>query len=200
MTTYEEEDNSPESWRAWLPDIMEQLHLGTYDSSAHSIAMAAISRVKSEADLKALVKEALGRARTLGFVGERKPEDLVPVGAMAYATDFHGQVTGEEVPKVQSTWNGRGIVRIEGKSFLKSHIEGKVFRIKNSGQASWFMEGILVTVTSCGTKNVKVRFATDPTLKHPSSFKLGQYWESQKRNSDWHLVVPYEWIVSGFQV
>lgn len=203
--TDEYDDDSPEAWQAWFPDIKAQIELGTFDSYLLPLATAIVLRVDSGETLKLITQTAIARAKKLGVIGEKRyvgkaEVPPVPVGAAAYAAGFSDPILGETLAPLLPTWQSSGTINTGSGRYLKVQLEGKTVRLDFKGsQENWFMDGLLANVKTCGPKFAQCRFSVDPTVKYPTSYKLKEFWKRQENNIDWAFRVPYSAMKHVFQ-
>lgn len=177
----EDEEYTTADWLNWLPDLLSAIEEGHFDTKLKEIAKAAIIR-----------KQVLDGKVAPPTDGSTESQQLAS-GAVRYV----GPVLGEgDVPKVPWTYGKAGTIRVSDNFYPKSAIEGKVVRLKVSGR-NWFLNDLLVKVVGTGSVNAQVRFAEDPTTKHPDSYKLLEYWTAQQANASWQLRVPYLYLASA---
>lgn len=219
MTSWEE-DNSPEAWLAWFPDLAEQINAGTFDSKLselfallvgrsgqarlQAMAVSAMSFLDNEQSLKDTVAAGIKIARTAGYLKSKTtaetPAPTPPSSDKTDEEEWDYEIVGEDGEKIRPTAIQAGTVKIGDRRYLKREIEGKVFRLSvPAGNKSFYLDGQVVKVTTCGMKYATTRFVGDPRPKYPNSTVLAEYWTSQERNADWGMRLPYPFFVNAFQ-
>lgn len=203
VTDYDDDNSESDSWTDWLPDIIGAIEDGTFDEHLKELGIAVAKRAKSELVLKTVIAEGIKQAKALGYMGPRKPEDVVPDGAAAYAVGFDRPIVGEGGSRlIPRTYNTVGTITDGSSKYFKSDFAGKVFRLKKpegSNSVEWYYDGLLVEVVKVGHKLLQVRFACDPTPMYPTSYKLREYWLIQQKNSGAVLSVPLSWFAHALQ-
>jgi hypothetical protein len=159
----------------FIPDLLEGIKDGVFDSYIKAIAAACLDR----------------RDVLAGKPGLR----AAMVTAAAVKTNYDGQILGEDgvlLGPVMSTYK---TIEINEQRYSKDDMVGRHLRLRKSVDGlPWYLDQLLVKVVSVGNAYIVVEAVEDPRKRHPNSTEL----EKKKAGVGYQIRIDPENILHIF--